>query len=219
MALRCRDSLSLPFSASASDSLWFRDGAKECGRQTRRDQRDQLSQQVKSRLGGRWEETREREADPREPTFRPGLDNLCCSPSGSPAPAFVQGLRLPWLTCTFSYFLVLLSFPPARQIISAQLVLHVTQTSSGPANVTLHRVREAWIEGSDNADGAEGAGTTATSGATWLFAGFPGLLWSARGGVFDATPSSGAVAGAFLRLTGRDRGKPCRGVVTCFCRL
>lgn len=72
----------------------------------------------------------------------------------------------------------------------------VTRSSGGPETVALHRVTADWTEGADDADGNEGAGTAATSGATWLFRDYNTTAWMTAGGDFDAgVVSSAAVAG------------------------
>jgi hypothetical protein len=47
--------------------------------------------------------------------------------------------------------------PAASRILSARLVLHMSQTSSGPSRVSLHRITARWGEGASAAPGGSGA--------------------------------------------------------------
>ncbi len=55
----------------------------------------------------------------------------------------------------------------------------------------LHRVTQAWGEGTSNAGVPGGQGSPATAGdATWIHTYFPGSNWTIPGGDFDLTPSA-----------------------------
>lgn len=77
-------------------------------------------------------------------------------------------------------------------IISAELTLTLTMTSSGPQAVELHLVPVAWGEGTSNSDmlgGGMGAMAT-TDDATWVHAFFPDTFWLNTGGDFFAQVSA-----------------------------
>ncbi len=89
------------------------------------------------------------------------------------------------------------SIPAGATITSASLKLVVNKTVSGAANMSLHRLNEAWGEGSSDAGtGADGKGVTATAGdATWActFANGAGACttgWTTAGGSFNSTATA-----------------------------
>ncbi|MBI5364039.1 MAG: DNRLRE domain-containing protein [Planctomycetes bacterium] len=83
------------------------------------------------------------------------------------------------------------AIPAGSTIVSAALVLNMSQSAVGPVDVRLHRVLASWGEGASNATGQEGTGTTAQAGdATWTMRFFPGTPWTTPGGDFAATPSA-----------------------------
>jgi hypothetical protein len=73
--------------------------------------------------------------------------------------------------------------PPEAIVVDAQLNLNVSKTKSGEKPVSLHRVLSSWGEGTSNAPGEEGAGTSAAIGdATWLHRFWDSDLWTTSGG-------------------------------------
>lgn len=87
--------------------------------------------------------------------------------------------------------------PPGSSVISASLRMNMSMTSSGPLEVSLHRLQDAWGEASSDAPGGEGGGAPAAAGdATWLHRFFNGTPWSSPGGDFVPVASAAAsVAG------------------------
>jgi hypothetical protein len=84
------------------------------------------------------------------------------------------------------------SIPAGSTIDSVTLRLFVNQTSSGTADVSLHRVLASWGEGASNS-GASGGGSGAparANDATWLHRFSPGTFWAAPGGDFTSTASA-----------------------------
>jgi hypothetical protein len=90
------------------------------------------------------------------------------------------------------HFDVAAHVPAGAHIVAATLTVSVTRTAVGsPTALEIHRVLANWGEGSSNASGQEGRGTTATTNdATWLHAFYPGTFWSAPGGDFAAASGS-----------------------------
>jgi hypothetical protein len=95
-------------------------------------------------------------------------------------------------------FDVAAAVPAGSTITSAQLVLSMVQTISGPETVDLHRLTADWGEGTTNAtSGGGGGGAPATTGdATWLHTFYPGSFWTVAGGDFAATVSASQSVGA-----------------------
>jgi hypothetical protein len=89
------------------------------------------------------------------------------------------------------------AIPADSVIVSAKLTLFVSQSSSGDATVSLHRVLSDWGEGaSDSDDGGGGGGAPAEPGdATWLHTFWDDQFWSQPGGDFDPLASAAAVVG------------------------
>lgn len=81
---------------------------------------------------------------------------------------------------------------PAGAIIdSAALTLHMSRTPTTGTEVAFHRLNQAWIEGSTNPPGEEGAGgLTETGDVTWIHTTFATGLWSTPGGDFSSTQSA-----------------------------
>jgi hypothetical protein len=91
------------------------------------------------------------------------------------------------------------SIPSNATITSVGLTMVVSQSSGGATNFSLYRALADWGEGTSDASGDETAGATSTTGdATWLHRFYPGTLWSAAGGDFDATSATTSVSGAAL---------------------
>lgn len=89
--------------------------------------------------------------------------------------------------------------PEGATITSATLRLYQDAANNDPRTVTLHRVLQAWGEGTSVAGGSSGGGGGATStagDATWIHTSFPGVLWSTPGGSFETdAAASTSVAG------------------------
>jgi hypothetical protein len=81
--------------------------------------------------------------------------------------------------------------PAGSTIESVRLVLQMNMTIASAQDVSLHEALEDWGEGTSDAPGQEGAGTTSTANdATWIHTYFPGSLWTTAGGEFDPTASA-----------------------------
>jgi hypothetical protein len=84
-------------------------------------------------------------------------------------------------------FDVAAAIPAGSTIQAASLTLFNDAANAGPAVVSLHRVTQAWGEGTSS---GQGSGAPATPGdATWLHAFSPTSLWSNPGGDFVTDPS------------------------------
>ena len=84
-------------------------------------------------------------------------------------------------------FNIAANVPAGAQITDATLYLTMSRWAGGFPSAYLHALASDWGEGTSNATGEEGRGTTATVGdATWTkaFHGTPGVLWSTPGGSF-----------------------------------
>lgn len=81
--------------------------------------------------------------------------------------------------------------PPGSQILSADVILHMSRTSSPAKPVELHRVLANWGEGASIAPGEEGQGVPATPGdATWIHTFFDTSFWAGPGGDFSPVVSA-----------------------------
>ncbi len=87
--------------------------------------------------------------------------------------------------------------PAGATITAVSLRMVMNRTVSGASNVALHRLNEAWGEGTSNAGaGADGQGITAAAGdATWFCsfsngAGGCTTSWSTAGGAFQPAASA-----------------------------
>jgi hypothetical protein len=82
--------------------------------------------------------------------------------------------------------------PAGATITQATLTLTMTRTSSPTiVPIGLHRVTNAWGEGTSDAGEPGGTGTAATAGdATWIHTFFPASLWTTPGGDFSAVVSA-----------------------------
>ncbi|MCA9140841.1 MAG: hypothetical protein KDB00_28920, partial [Planctomycetales bacterium] len=82
-------------------------------------------------------------------------------------------------------------------INSVRLEMTVSRSISGNVDVSLHRALGDWGEGTSNAPGQEGTGTTATSGdATWLHQRFPSSTWTTVGGDYSSSASAATSVGS-----------------------
>lgn len=83
------------------------------------------------------------------------------------------------------------AIPDGAVIDSVQVQLTMNKSLGSRHNVHLHRVTQEWGEGSSDAGGQEGDGTTAVDGdATWIHAIRPGTNWNNAGGDFLSLESA-----------------------------
>lgn len=84
--------------------------------------------------------------------------------------------------------------PVGAEIVSARLVLNLSQLNGGTAPVALHRSLTPWTSGTSDPSGGEGSGAPAALGdATWLHSSWSaggGSFWNAPGGDFAAVASA-----------------------------
>lgn len=88
--------------------------------------------------------------------------------------------------------------PAGATITGATLSLSMNKGANNTAqNMSIHPLTTDWGEGTSNAPGQEGSGTTSTANsATWIHSFFPGTTWNTVGGDFSPTASATtAVAG------------------------
>ncbi|MFO0985453.1 MAG: DNRLRE domain-containing protein, partial [Planctomycetota bacterium] len=86
--------------------------------------------------------------------------------------------------------------PSGARILSVTLQLHVSKSRAGSHTTELHRVLADWGEGTSDAPGAEGSGTTPSTGdATWLHTFYPAAFWASKGGDFAPTASASIKVG------------------------
>lgn len=85
------------------------------------------------------------------------------------------------------------SIPGGSNVLDAQLSINVNMVPPGPGSfdATLHRSLADWGEGTSDAPGPEGGGTSATTDdATWIHTFFDTQLWANPGGDFVAAASA-----------------------------
>ena len=83
----------------------------------------------------------------------------------------------------------LTSIPVGSTVTSVSLRLYMSQTSGGASNCGLHRVQQAWGEGTSFAFG--GGGTLPEpNDVTWTHRVWPTLQWSVPGGSYVGTASA-----------------------------
>jgi hypothetical protein len=88
-------------------------------------------------------------------------------------------------------FAVFDSIPADSKIDHVRLRLHLNRSASGATEQALHRVLRSWGEAGSFSVG--GGGALADSGdATWTFAYFDSVPWTAPGGDFVPAPSASA---------------------------
>jgi len=87
------------------------------------------------------------------------------------------------------------SIPTGATITDVSLALELSRRPQAPGQtITVHRLLDTWSEGTNVAGGNEGQGGPAQAGdATWYAREYPGTLWGALGGDFDAAPSAATV--------------------------
>lgn len=104
------------------------------------------------------------------------------------------------------------AIPVGAVVTDVSLRLYLSQTVTSPtftvADVSLHRVLNAWGEGESDAVLEEGIGANAQAGdATWLHTFFNSSTWTNPGGDFVLTPSATASVGdKFLFYTWTGQG-------------
>lgn len=104
---------------------------------------------------------------------------------------FVGKTRLGAIRRTVLAFDVAGSIPAGAAITEVELVLHMSQTASTTRKIVAHRLMADWGEGTSDAGGQEGAGTTATiNDATWKHTFFDTGTWQTLGGDFDPKESA-----------------------------
>ena len=83
------------------------------------------------------------------------------------------------------------AIPAGAHIDSVTLSLHMSKTISSARDIALHRLTSDWGEGTSNAGGQEGEGTTSTTNsATWVHRFYSGTNWTQVGGDFVSTASA-----------------------------
>ena len=81
--------------------------------------------------------------------------------------------------------------PTGSIINNVTLTLHMSMTSTGATNVSLHTLLADWGEGTSDAPGGEGAGAPSTPGdATWIHTFYSNSFWTSPGGDFTAAASA-----------------------------
>ena len=94
------------------------------------------------------------------------------------------------------------TIPPDSTINSVALTLNMSRTQAGAEDVELRRVLAEWGEGTSNAPGEEGVGTSASAGsATWTDRFFNTTPWSTAGGDFSTTVSASQSVGSLGSYT------------------
>lgn len=83
------------------------------------------------------------------------------------------------------------AIPAGSTINNVSLTLHMSQTSTGAQNVSLHSLLSNWGQGTSDASGGEGGGAPSTPGdATWIHSSYNTQFWTNAGGDFIASPSA-----------------------------
>jgi spore coat protein A len=83
------------------------------------------------------------------------------------------------------------ALPSTALVQSASLRLFCNQGQGASVPLSVHRLLQGWGEGTSDANGDEGSGTTATTNdATWLHGFYPSVFWSTPGGTFSPSPSA-----------------------------
>ena len=119
--------------------------------------------------------------------------------------AFIGGMLIRRAVIAFD---IAGNIPAGSTINSVQLTLSMSRTRLVTARITsLHRALADWGEGTSDAFGQEGQGTTATTGdATWIHTFFNTNFWVAAGGDFAPVPSASLSVGGGVCSIG---GAPC----------
>jgi hypothetical protein len=83
------------------------------------------------------------------------------------------------------------AIPTGSVINNVTLTLHMSMTSTGATDVSLHTLLANWGEGTSDAAGGEGAGAPSAPGdATWIHTFYDTSFWTNPGGDFTASPSA-----------------------------
>ncbi|NCF64881.1 MAG: DNRLRE domain-containing protein [Chloroflexi bacterium] len=86
--------------------------------------------------------------------------------------------------------------PAGSLILGAELILHMSRSTSSVQPVALHKVEADWGEAASDAAGEEGGGAAAEpQDATWLHTFYADQFWQTPGGDFAATPSAMTMVG------------------------
>jgi len=86
--------------------------------------------------------------------------------------------------------------PAGSTIQNITLTLRMSRTRAGPETIKLHRLLADWGEGTSNASGNEGTGTSSASGdATWVHRFFNSDSWNNPGGDFSSASSASTSVG------------------------
>jgi hypothetical protein len=141
---------------------------------------------------------------PQSTVLTPDRDNtLYQEPSGSfsngQGPDFFAGVNLNGrIRRGILRFDVAAQIPAAATITSVQLQLEVTQTTTGPLPIALHRVTADWGEGASvsSVQGGGGGAPSQPGDATWIHTFYPSQFWTNAGGDFVAAPSFTGLSGA-----------------------
>lgn len=84
--------------------------------------------------------------------------------------------------------------PPGSTVTNVFLTLWLSQTSSGPQTVSLHRLVADWREGRSSASGGGGA-PSEPGDATWLHTSYADGFWAHAGGDVVASSASAVIDG------------------------
>ncbi|QDV83740.1 Ig-like domain-containing protein [Planctomycetes bacterium TBK1r] len=80
------------------------------------------------------------------------------------------------------------SIPAGATITNVELTLNMSQTTTGEADVALHRVTSDWGEGASSGGGS--GAQAQTNDATWLHTFYAGATWNTPGGDFESSASA-----------------------------
>ena len=100
------------------------------------------------------------------------------------------------------------TLPECIQIDSVALVLNMSRTpTSTGKTVSLHKLTTNWGEGTSDAPGNEGSGTTATTGdCTWEYNFYSSSSWTTDGGDYISTASGSLSVGGTGSYTFKSAG-------------
>lgn len=92
--------------------------------------------------------------------------------------------------------------PEDAVVESVTLTLNLSRTQAGSAPLNMHRLESDWGEGTSDAFGNEGSGTTATTNdATWIHTFFDTETWDSPGGDFFADASASLIVSGIGQYT------------------
>jgi len=81
--------------------------------------------------------------------------------------------------------------PPNALVTKVTLQLHLSESNTGPQDITLHRLLANWGEGSSFSQGTGGVPTAGD--ATWRHTFYNTAFWTKPGGDFSSTASASAL--------------------------